>query len=63
MPLTYVYFIKYYINIQWLFNNNHLDIYSCQTQLKAATEIEYEICKKNKRLTKFDKCIFLYHSL
>ncbi len=40
--------IKYYIYIQRLFNNNQLDVYSCQAQLKCALKTKYEICKKNK---------------
>ncbi len=41
-----IFYIKYYIYIQKLFNKNHLDVHSCQTQLKHAIEIEYEICNK-----------------
>ncbi len=47
-----IFYIKYYIYIQWLYNNNYLDLYSRQTQLKAAIEIEYEICKKEQNTCK-----------
>ncbi len=43
-----IFYIKYYIYIQRLFNNNPLDVYSCQAQLKCAVKSEYEICKKKK---------------
>ncbi len=38
-----IFYIKYYIYIQKLFNKNHLDVHSCQMQLKHL-EIECEIC-------------------
>ncbi len=43
-----IFYIKYYIYIQNPFNKNHLDVHSCQMQLKHVTEIEYEICNKKK---------------
>ncbi len=39
-------YTKYYIYIQRLFQNNSLDIYAYQMQIKAALEIEFKICKK-----------------
>ncbi len=57
-----IFYIKYYIYIQKLFNKNHLDVYSCQLQLKHAIEIEYEICNKNKTLVTFDKFNFIYNN-
>ncbi len=45
------------------FNKNHLDVHSCQMQLKHAIEIEYEICNKNKTLIKFEKFNFIYNNL
>ncbi len=42
-------YTKYYIYIQRLFNNNELELYLCQTQIKTAIMIEYNISKnKNK---------------
>ncbi len=38
-------YTKYYIYIQRLFQNNTLDVYACQMQIKAALEIEFQICK------------------
>ncbi len=35
-----IFYIKYYIYIQRLFNNNQLDVYSCQAQLKCAVKTE-----------------------
>ncbi len=52
-----IFYIKYYIYIQKLFNKNHLDVYSCQMQLKHALEIEYGICNKNQTLVKFESLI------
>ncbi len=37
-------YAKYYIYIQWLFNNKTLDRYVCLTQLKQALKIEENIC-------------------
>ncbi len=34
-------YTKYYICIQWLFKNNELDQYACQTQIKLALNIEH----------------------
>ncbi len=50
-----VLYTKYYIYIQWLFNNNDLDLYLCQTQIKTAIAIEYNICKNNNELHKINK--------
>ncbi len=41
-------YTKYYIFIQQLFNNNVLDLYVCQTQVKLALNIEHSICKKKE---------------
>ncbi len=38
-----VLYVKYYIYIQHLFNNNTLDLYACLTQLKQALIIEEHI--------------------
>ncbi len=38
-------YTKYYIFIQLLFNNNELDLYVCQTQVKIALNIEHSISK------------------
>ncbi len=61
--ITYcIFYIKYYIYIQKLFNKNQLDVHSCQMQLKHAIEIEYEICNKNKTRVKFEKFNFIYNN-
>ncbi len=58
-----IFHIKYYIYIQKLFNKNHLDVHSCQMQLKHAIEIEYEIYNNNKTLGKFEKFNTIYNNL
>ncbi len=40
----YILYTKYYIYIQWLFKNNVLDRYVCQTQIKLVLNIEHSIC-------------------
>ncbi len=57
-----IFYIEYYIYIQNLFNKNHLDIHSCQMQLKQDIEIEYEIYIKKKTLVKFEKFNFIYNN-
>ncbi len=54
---------KYYIYIQRLFNQNSMDIHSCQVQLKHRLEIEHIICKQENREDKFDKYRFIYDNL
>ncbi len=44
----YILHTKYYIFIQRLFNNNELDLYVCQTQVKLALNFDDSICKKEK---------------
>jgi len=56
-------YAKYYIYIQRLFNNNYLEVYACQVQIKAAIETEFQICKKNNTLNKFEKFKFLHENL
>ncbi len=54
MSLTSVYLLfKYYIYVQRLFNNNYLDVYFCQTQLKADIENE-------KKFDNNATCTYLY---
>ncbi len=48
-------YTKYYIFIQRLFNNNELDLYVCQTQIKLALNIECSICKKRNEHQMFIK--------
>ncbi len=43
-------YTKYYIFIERLFNNNELDLYVCQTQVKLALNIEHSICKKEMNI-------------
>ncbi len=43
-------YTKYYMFIQRLFNNNELDLYVCQTQVKLALNIEHSICKKQMNI-------------
>ncbi len=40
-----VLYTKYYIYMQRLFSNNELDLYLCQTQIKTAITIEYNILR------------------
>ncbi len=56
-------YTKYYIYIEKLKGNNKLDLYACQVQIKHALEIEFNICKKNKTLEKFEKFQLLYANL
>ncbi len=53
--------VKYYIYIQHLFNNKYVDVYSCQTQLKAAINFKYQLCKKNKEKMLCDSCNPLHY--
>ncbi len=55
-------FTKYYIFIQWLFSNNELDLYVCQTQIKLALNIEHNICKKRNEHQKFIKFSHIYET-
>ncbi len=48
-------YTEYYIFIQRLFNNNELDLYVCQPQVKLALNIEHSICKKRNENQKFIK--------
>ncbi len=54
---------KYYIYLQRLFNNNQLDVYSCQALIKSALDIENEICIKNRITVKFQIFYFIYLNL
>ncbi len=45
-------YTKYYIYIKRLFQDNSLDVYACQMQIKAVIEIEFNICKKKKQYRK-----------
>ncbi len=56
-------YTKYYIFIQQLFNNNELDLYVCQTQVKLALNIEHSICKKQNEHQKFIKVSHIYEIL
>ncbi len=49
----YVLYTKYYIYIQQLFNNNELDLYLFEIQIKTAIMIEYNICKNSYELHRF----------
>ncbi len=49
--------------IEKLKGNKKLDLYACQVQIKHALEIEFNICKKNKTLEKFDNFQLLYENL
>ncbi len=51
IPCNYcILYTKYYIFIQWLFNNNELDLYVCQTQVKLALNIDHSLCKKEMNI-------------
>ncbi len=54
---------KYYIYLQRLFNNNQLDVYSCQALIKSALDIENEICIKNRITVKFQNINFLSNKI
>ncbi len=54
-----IFYIKYCIYIQKLFNKKHLDLHSCQMHLKHAIVLENEICNKNKTLVKLEKFNFI----
>ncbi len=56
-------YVKCYIYIQRLFNNNTLDIYFCLTQLKQALKIEENICSKNNNEDNFFKFHIIYEEL
>ncbi len=45
-------YTKYYIFIQWLFNNNELDLYVCQKQVTLAMNIGHSYMLKNKWTSK-----------
>ncbi len=53
-------YTKYYISIQWLFNNNELDLNVCQTQVKLALKMELSIYKKRNEHQKFIKLSHIY---
>ncbi len=42
-------YAKYYIYIQWLINNNTLDLYACLTQKKQALRRKYMYKNKMKK--------------
>ncbi len=52
-----------YIYIQRIYNQNNLDIHSCQAQLKNKLEIKYNIYKKDNNELKFEKYRFIYDNL
>ncbi len=56
-------YTKFYIFIQRLFNNNELDLYVCQIQVKLSLNIEYNICKKGNEHQKFIKISHIYEIL
>ncbi len=49
-----VLYTTYYIYIQRLLKNNEQDLYLCQTQIKTAITIEYNICQNKNELHKFN---------
>ncbi len=53
-------YVKYYICIQRLFNNNTLDLYACLNQLKQALKTEKKLCIKNNKKEKFLKYNFIW---
>ncbi len=53
-------YTKYYSFIQRLFNNNELDLYVCQTQVKLALNIVHSICKKGNEHQKYIKFSHMY---
>ncbi len=57
----YMLHTKYYIYIQRLYNQNNLDQLSLPT--KNRLEVEYNICKKDNKETKFEKFWFIYDNL
>ncbi len=64
LSLTTIYYILNIIFfIQQLFNNNELDLYVCQTQVKLALNIEHSICKKRNEHQKFIKSSHIYEEL
>ncbi len=56
-------YIKYYIYIQRLFNNNLLDVYACKVLLKSVLEAEKDICARNGKTGTFGKYNFIYGNL
>ena len=54
---------KYYIYKQRLFHNNNLDLYEFLVELRYKLQIEYDICKKNSCMDKFDKYVFIFDTL
>ncbi len=46
----YILNIIFLYNGYLLFNNNELDLYVCQTQVKLALNIEHSICKKEMNI-------------
>ncbi len=56
-------YTKYYIFIQRLLNNNELDLYLCQIQVKLALNIEHSICKKRNEHQKIIKLSHIFERL
>ncbi len=56
-------YVKYYIYIQRLFNNNTVDLYTCLTQLKQALKIEINICITINNAETFLKFHFFYENV
>ncbi len=56
-------YTKYYIYIQRLSANNHLELYAYLILLKYNLNIECQICKHNNRTDKFGRILFLHDNL
>ncbi len=55
-----IWYAKYYMYIQCLFNNNSHNLYACLTQFKQALQIKQNICIKNINEEKCSKFHFIY---
>ncbi len=56
-------YTKYYIFIQRLFNNNELDLYVCQTEVKLALNFEHSIHKNRNEHQRFIIFSHIYEKL
>ncbi len=56
-------YTKYYIYVQRLFDNNHLELYAYLTLLKYNLNIGHQIYKNSNRADKFERFLFLHDNL
>ncbi len=52
-------YMKYYIYIQRLFDNNNLELYAYLTLIKYNLNIECQICKNSNRADRVERVFFI----